>query len=77
MREWLNILGVPVGRHLTEDRVPAGSGERSSIIVVIATDAPLLPQQLNRLPRRGAIGIGRNGSVGGNGSGDLFLAFSA
>jgi D-aminopeptidase len=43
---------------------------------VIATDAPLLPHQLSRLARRGAIGIGRNGAVGGNNSGDLFLAFS-
>ena len=76
IRSWLNILGVPVGRHLSEGRVLAGRGERGSIIAVIATDAPLLPHQLSRLARRGAIGIGRNGAVGGNNSGDLFLAFS-
>lgn len=76
LREWLSILGIPVGRHLTEGRILAGGGERGSVIAIIATDAPLLPHQLNRLARRGAIGIGRNGSVGGNGSGDLFLAFS-
>lgn len=76
IRDWLSILGVPVGRHLTGGRILSGVGERGSIIAVIATDAPLLPHQLNRLARRGAIGIGRNGSVGGNNSGDLFLAFS-
>ena len=76
IRAWLNILGVPVGRHLPEGRILGEKGERGSIIAVIATDAPLLPHQLNRLARRGAIGIGRNGAVGGNNSGDLFLAFS-
>ena len=50
--------------------------ELGSIIVVIATDAPLLPHQLDRVARRGAIGIGRNGSKGGHNSGDIFLAFS-
>lgn len=76
VRDWLTILGAPVGQHLTESRVLSGSGERGSIIAVIATDAPLAPHQLKRLARRGAIGIGRNGTVGGNGSGDIFLAFS-
>ncbi len=76
VRDGLSILGVPVGRHLTEGRVMTGAGERGSIIAVIATDAPLLPHQLTRVARRGAIGIGRNGSIGGNGSGDLFLALS-
>jgi len=74
-RPWLSVLGVPVGRHLGEDVVGFGN-ELGSIIAVIATDAPLLPHQLDRLARRGAIGIGRGGSPGGNGSGDLFLAFS-
>ncbi|MEZ5777145.1 MAG: P1 family peptidase [Paracoccaceae bacterium] len=73
-RDWLEISGVPVGRHMRDDLVfPRDLG---SIIVVIATDAPLLPHQLNRLARRGAIGIGRNGTKGGHGSGDIFLAFS-
>lgn len=50
--------------------------ERGSIIVVIATDAPMLPHQIQRVARRAAIGIGRNGTPGGNNSGDIFLAFS-
>lgn len=72
-REWLTVCGVPVGR----GQDAAGSdAETGSIIVVLATDAPLLPHQLSRLARRGTIGIGRGGTIGGNGSGDLFLAFS-
>lgn len=74
-RPWLSVLGVPVGRHLTGDVVGIDH-ELGSIIGVIATDAPLLPHQLDRLARRGAIGVGRGGSPGGNGSGDMFLAFS-
>jgi len=74
-RPWLSVLGVPVGRHLTEDVIGIDR-ELGSIIAVIATDAPLLPHQLDRVARRGAIGIGRGGSPGGNGSGDMFLAFS-
>ena len=50
--------------------------ETGSIIVVIATDAPVLPHQLKRLARRASLGLGRMGSVSGDGSGDLFLAFS-
>jgi L-aminopeptidase/D-esterase-like protein len=50
--------------------------ERGSIIAVVATDAPLIPTQLNRLARRAAIGIGRGGTPSGNNSGDIFLAFS-
>lgn len=73
-RDWLEISGVPVGREMRDDLVfPRDLG---SIIVVIATDAPLLPHQLNRLARRGSIGIGRNGTRGGHSSGDIFLAFS-
>ena len=74
-RPWFTALGVPVGRYLQEDRMVA-SVERGSIIVVIGTDAPLLPHQLQRLARRAAIGIGRGGTPGGNSSGDIFLAFS-
>jgi len=74
-RPWLSVLGVPVGRHLTEDTV-FDAGELGSIIAVMGTDAPMLPHQLNRLARRGAIGVGRGGSPGGNNSGDMFLAFS-
>jgi D-aminopeptidase len=81
IRDTLRIAGVPVGQHLRNDRVytdpalqPADTG---SIIVVVATDAPLLPHQLKRIARRPALGLGRMGSYAGNGSGDLFVAFSA
>ena len=59
--------------------IPPGSeteGDVGSIIIVIATDAPLLPHQLKRLARRASLGLARTGSVSGNGSGDIFLAFS-
>jgi D-aminopeptidase len=55
---------------------PQPQGETGSIIIVVATDAPLLPHQLKRLARRAAMGLARVGSVAGNGSGDLFIAFS-
>ncbi len=74
-RPWFTALGVPVGRHLPQDNTHDDQ-ERGSIIVVIGTDAPLLPHQLERLARRAAIGIGRGGTPGGNNSGDIFLAFS-
>jgi D-aminopeptidase len=74
IRDWLTILGVPVGLHLREDRL--FSTERGSVIVILATDAPMLPHQLRRLAKRAAIGIGRNGTPSGNNSGDIFLAFS-
>jgi len=72
------VLGVPVGAHLTEPAVLADHGGRElgSIIVLIATDAPLTPTQLRRVAKRGAIGIGRSGTSGGHYSGDLMLAFS-
>lgn len=54
----------------------AGARELGSIIVVVATDAPLLPHQLERVVKRVALGVGRNGGYGGNGSGDIFVAFS-
>jgi D-aminopeptidase len=77
-RPWFTPLGVPAGRHLTEDRLFIGPGEseRGSIIVILGTDAPLMPHQLQRVARRAAIGIGRGGTPGGNNSGDIFLAFS-
>lgn len=74
MREWLTILGVPVGRHLKQDVLK--DKDRGSIIVILGTDIPVLPNQLRRLAKRAAIGIGRNGTPGGNSSGDIFLAFS-
>ncbi len=74
LRPQLLVAGVPVGREIPEHR--AYEQETGSIIIVIATDAPLLPHQLKRLARRAALGLGRNGSISGNGSGDIFLAFS-
>jgi D-aminopeptidase len=79
-RDNLRIAGIPVGREIkSEDPyayVPSDLAERGSIIVVVATDAPLLPHQLKRIARRVSLGIGRNGSIAGNGSGDIFIAFS-
>ncbi|WP_425152937.1 P1 family peptidase [Candidatus Palauibacter sp.] len=84
-RPELLIAGVPVGQELL-DWTPAGGAGGSaggsefdglgSIIVVVATDAPLLPHQLKRLARRAPIGIGRMGGYGSNSSGDIFIAFS-
>lgn len=75
-RDWLTICGVPVGKHLRDNTPQSQLQERGSIIVVIATDLPMAPHQLKRVARRAAIGIGRNGTPGGNNSGDIFLAFS-
>lgn len=74
IRPWLTVCGKPVGDLLPGERVY--ENERGSIIVIIATDAPLLPGQLERLARRASIGIGRGGTPSGNNSGDIFLAFS-
>ena len=73
-RPQLLIAGVPIGREIPENAV--FSKENGSIIIVIGTDAPLLPHQLKRLARRASLGLARTGSTSGNGSGDLFLAFS-
>jgi L-aminopeptidase/D-esterase-like protein len=76
----LRIAGVPVGLEIPEDPAYASASfagmERGSIIVVVATDAPLVAHQLKRLARRVSLGLGRDGSVSGNGSGDIFIAFS-
>jgi D-aminopeptidase len=87
-RAWLRVDGVPVGAEIGFDEVPSpyatasllasrlpppGSG---SIIVVVATDAPLLPHQCERLAQRAGLGIARVGGTGGNTSGDLFIAFA-
>ncbi len=74
-REQLTIAGVPVGR-LLRDWPPSPEVERGSVIVVLATDAPLLDRALRRLARRGALGLARTGSIAGHGSGDFVLAFS-
>src|SRR6266702_3994456 len=79
-RPQLRIAGVPVGKEIAEDPAYTSASfqdaERGSIIVVIATDAPLLSHQLKRLARRVSLGLGRNGSISGNGSCDIFIAFS-
>jgi D-aminopeptidase len=76
-RAELTIAGVPIGKELAD--VPSPRDEQlalGSIIVVVATDAPLLPHQLERLARRVSLGIARTGGTSGNGSGDIFIAFS-
>ena len=73
-RHQLLVGGIPVGQEM--GAAPAAGGETGSILIVVATDAPLLPHQLERIARRAALGLARTGSVAGNGSGDLFLAFS-
>src|SRR5271165_1709439 len=79
-RQNLRIAGIPVGREVfSEDPYayqPSNISERGSIIIVIATDAPLISHQLKRLAHRATLGLGRNGSISGNGSGDIFIAFS-
>jgi D-aminopeptidase len=72
-RSQLVIAGVPMGKEIPGK---VYEDEAGSIIIVVATDAPLLPHQLKRLARRSALGLARTGSVSGNGSGDLFIAFS-
>jgi D-aminopeptidase len=85
----LSIAGVPVGQEIPDllpcfDSIPgtpAGgrrcvTADQGSIIIVVATDAPLLPHQLKRIAKRAALGVGRLGGTGGNTSGDIFVAFS-
>jgi L-aminopeptidase/D-esterase-like protein len=73
-RSQLRIAGVPVGREIQDHKVR--DNDVGSIIVVVATDAPLIPTQLKRLARRVSLGLGRDGSFSGDGSGDIFVAFS-
>ena len=77
-RDLLRIAGVPVGREITDLMPQAGRADdgTGSIIVVVATDAPLLPHQLKRLVRRVSLGVGVMGGRGENTSGDIFVAFS-
>jgi D-aminopeptidase len=82
-RPQLVIAGLPVGREIPGEVYksaaadPSGGGQDiGSCIAVVATDAPLLPNQLKRLARRVSLGLARTGSISGNGSGDLFIAFS-
>ena len=80
-RNQLVVAGVPVGREIPETNQRSAAPwpdevEVGSIIIVVATDAPLLPQQLKRLARRATMGLARTGSTSGNSSGDIFIAFS-
>jgi L-aminopeptidase/D-esterase-like protein len=83
-RRLLTIAGVPVGKEIpmgAEEAAnnPPGSdarGDVGSIIIVVGTNAPLLPHQLKRIARRASMGLARTGSISGNGSGDIFIAFS-
>jgi D-aminopeptidase len=81
-RYQLTVAGVPVGQEITEDQAykdiesTHANGDQGSIIVVIATDAPLLPHQLKRLARRAALGMARTGAMASDSSGDIFIAFS-
>ncbi|MCU0826855.1 MAG: P1 family peptidase [Tabrizicola sp.] len=74
IRPWLTVCGKPVGAAMPEGRLI--ERETGSIIVILATDAPLSPLSLRALAKRAALGIGRGGTPGGNNSGDIFLAFS-
>jgi L-aminopeptidase/D-esterase-like protein len=73
-RDQLRIAGVPVGREIDTPKV--WDDDVGSIIVVVATDAPLIPTQLKRVAKRITLALGRNGSYSGDGSGDIFIAFS-
>jgi L-aminopeptidase/D-esterase-like protein len=77
-RERFSILGVPVGKEIADLRPSRGGPAEGSgsIIVIAATDAPLLPTQLKRIAKRVALGVGRMGGAGENSSGDIFMAFS-
>jgi len=73
-REQLRVAGINVGREIPEHTV--WQKDVGSIIVVVATDAPLIPTQLKRIAKKVSLGLGRNGSYSGDGSGDIFIAFS-
>ena len=78
-RHLLTVAGAPVGAEIERAAGDGGDGEEAltkSIIIVVATDAPLLPHQLKRLARRASLGLARTGSISSNGSGDIFIAFS-
>ncbi|MEP6924414.1 MAG: P1 family peptidase [Pyrinomonadaceae bacterium] len=78
IRRLFTVAGVPVGKEITDLTLTEGkmNEETGSIIVVVATDAPLLPHQLKRLVKRASLGVGALGGRGGNSSGDIFIAFS-
>jgi D-aminopeptidase len=73
-RNFLRIAGVPVGKEIRDNLI--WTKETGSIIIVAATDAPLLPHQMKRVARKLSLGLARTGTYSGNGSGDIFIAFS-
>jgi len=77
-RDNLIVAGVPVGKEISDFQpvIHKESEKEGSILIVVATDAPLLPHQLKRIAKRGALGVARTGGVSTNSSGDLFIAFS-
>jgi len=75
-RRQLTIAGAPVGREITEGAPGLSGDDMGSIIVILATDAPVLPHQLKRMARRASLGVARTGSTSSNFSGDIFIAFS-
>jgi len=75
-RDAFTVAGVPVGKEIQDLQPNWEVLPRGSIIVVVATDAPLQPQQLQRLSERVPLAIGRMGGFGSNGSGDIFISFS-
>jgi D-aminopeptidase len=80
VRQNLRVAGIPVGREISAPEpyafMPSELAEHGSIIVVVATDAPLLATQLKRIAHRVTLALGRMGSISGDGSGDIFIAFS-
>jgi len=75
-RDQLRIAGVPVGKEIPEHPAYGNDNDTGSIIVIVATEAPLIPTQLKRIAKKVSLGLGRDGSYSGDGSGDIFLAFS-
>lgn len=76
VRETFTVAGVPVGEEITDLMPQMDAGDTGSIIVVVACDAPFLPHQLKRIARRVPMGMAKVGSYAGDGSGDIFIAFS-
>ena len=80
-RDLLTVAGAPVGKEISDElpgpvQASSAMGNAGSVIVVVATDAPLLPHQLKRLARRVSMGLARTGGIAANSSGDIFIAFS-
>jgi L-aminopeptidase/D-esterase-like protein len=75
-RHLLHIAGIPIGREIPVSSPLETDKEEGSIIVIVATDAPMIPHQLRRIARRASFGIARSGGIASNESGDLILAFS-